>query len=66
MKQFLLFGFEESLANGGMDDYLGDFDTLDEILIFAKAKYYDDECNRFHILSLISGKTFDITKLVLS
>jgi hypothetical protein len=44
MKRYLLFAYDRYYPSGGMNDFVGDFDTLDELKIAAKnkdVKYYD-------------------------
>lgn len=45
MKRFLLFCFNNYSPAGGMNDFKGDFDTIDE----AKANRKDDLCHIFDL-----------------
>lgn len=47
LKQFLLFVCEVYYPAGGMEDFEGDFDTLEEAMI--KAKEMESEYNFSHI-----------------
>jgi hypothetical protein len=42
MKNFLLFAFFERCAQGGMDDFMGDFDSLEEAIDFFKSTELDE------------------------
>jgi hypothetical protein len=42
MKAYLLFAGNNFHANGGINDYQGDFDSLDEAVEFFEAGYYHE------------------------
>lgn len=46
MKRFLLFGGDTYYPRGGMDDFKGDYDTIDEAKNEALLKRY---CDWIHI-----------------
>lgn len=48
MKRFMLFGFSTYYPEGGMDDFIWDYDTLEEVLDDLK-KF---SCEHCHVLDL--------------
>ena len=52
MNRFLVFSFPEFYPNGGMDDFIGDFDTLEE----AKKALLNGEYSTGHVYDTTERK----------
>jgi hypothetical protein len=58
MKRYILFGYEQYYPSGGMNDYIGDYDTVSEALMFLEELDKDEdkpEC--YHIYDIKLDKT---------
>jgi hypothetical protein len=73
MKRYLFFVYEKYEPMGGWGDFVGSFDTINEILIYAKAKHEEQSYytlrykqNEFQIVdsttsdSVLDGNVGDI------
>lgn len=60
MKRYLVFAFSEYYPNGGMEDFKGDYDNIDEIIPainrFNKDEYKWNILNNVHVLDTKSMK----------
>ena len=59
MKRYLMFGFDTYYPGGGMNDFLFDFDNVDEMK--EKIKEYNDKhwkCENYNALDTKTGNKF--------